>query len=119
MEEEDEEEGGSDSEIEGKRKRRDDDDDDLDADNLDEDDLDLIEENIGVKLDRKVRDKEIGMDGCVWGCGGACVGVGGWRMHVWGWEGCVCVCGGGVTEVVQGNRKCLKLMGNIVHDFIT
>lgn len=52
---EDEDEGGSDSEVEGKRKRDDDDDDDLDADNLDEDDLDLIEENIGVKLDRKVR----------------------------------------------------------------
>lgn len=51
---EEEDEGGSDSEVEGKRKRDDDDDDDLDADNLDEDDLDLIEENIGVKLDRKV-----------------------------------------------------------------
>lgn len=53
--EEDEGGSGSDSDIEGKRKRRDeDDDDDLEGDNLDEDDLDLIEENIGVKLDRKV-----------------------------------------------------------------
>lgn len=57
--EEDEEEGGSDSEVEGKRKRRDDDDDDLEADNLDEDDLDLIEENIGVKLDRKKKFKRL------------------------------------------------------------
>ncbi|XP_047491052.1 transcription elongation factor SPT6-like [Penaeus chinensis] len=56
---EEEDEGGSDSEVEGKRKRDDDDDDDLDGDNLDEDDLDLIEENIGVKLDRKKKFKRL------------------------------------------------------------
>ncbi|KAG7162673.1 Transcription elongation factor SPT6-like [Homarus americanus] len=60
--EEEEEEGGSgsDSDMERKRKRRHDyDDDDLEADNLDEDDLDLIEENIGVKLDRKKKFKRL------------------------------------------------------------
>ncbi|XP_045599264.1 transcription elongation factor SPT6 [Procambarus clarkii] len=59
-EEDDEGGSGSDSETEGKRKRRDDDDDDdLEADNLDEDDIDLIEENIGVKLDRKKKYKRL------------------------------------------------------------
>ena len=58
-------EGSDDSDAErggsgGKRKRGgDDEDDDLDADNLDEDDLDLIEENIGVKIDRKRKFKRV------------------------------------------------------------
>ncbi|KAK7079180.1 Transcription elongation factor SPT6 [Halocaridina rubra] len=61
----DEDEGGSDSdsEVESKRRKRDDDDDDdLNADNLDDEDLDLIEENIGVKLDRKKKFKRLKID---------------------------------------------------------
>lgn len=46
---------GEDSDASGRSRKRkkSDDDDDLD-DGLDEDDLDLIEENLGYKLDRKV-----------------------------------------------------------------
>ncbi|KAA0186889.1 hypothetical protein HAZT_HAZT009216 [Hyalella azteca] len=52
---------GSDSDQDDRKpkRRREDDDDDLDADNLDEDDLDLIEENIGVKIDRKKKFKRL------------------------------------------------------------
>ena len=46
---------GSDSDSGRKKRRREEEeDDDLEGDNLDDDDFDLIEENYGVKIDRKV-----------------------------------------------------------------
>ena len=53
-EEEEEEEGeeSGEEDEEGKRKR--DDDDDMDDDRLEDEDFDLIEENLGIKVNRKV-----------------------------------------------------------------
>ena len=52
-EDDDEEEGGESGEEDGEGKRKRDDDDEMD-DRLEDDDFDLIEENLGIKVNRKV-----------------------------------------------------------------
>ena len=52
-EEEDEEGGGSGEEGEGEKRKREDEEDELD-DRLEDEDFDLIEENLGIKVNRKV-----------------------------------------------------------------
>jgi len=51
--EEDESEGSDDDEGKNRKRKKSDDEDELD-DGLDEDDYDLLEQNLGVKMDRKV-----------------------------------------------------------------
>ena len=53
VEEEEDEEGGESGEEDEEGKRKRDDDDDID-DRLEDDDFDLIEENLGIKVNRKV-----------------------------------------------------------------
>ena len=74
VEEEEDEEGGESGEEDEEGKRKRDDDDDID-DRLEDDDFDLIEENLGIKVNRKVSDF------CVCVCVCVCT-----RAHV-----CVCV----------------------------
>ena len=53
-EEEEGEEGEESGEEDGEKRKRDDDDDEID-DRLEDEDFDLIEENLGIKVNRKVR----------------------------------------------------------------